>query len=186
MQLAVNPLSAFLTLGAFAFYVGVYTLVLKRNTEWNIVIGGAAGAMPPVIGWAAVTNTVGIEALLMFLIVTLWTPPHFWALSINYSSDYARAGVPMMPVVAGLSETKRQILFHSTGLVAVTIALAFLSDAGLVYLASAAVLGAVFMWYAVRLWMTESARFATALFRYSIVYLALLFGAIALDVVVRA
>jgi protoheme IX farnesyltransferase len=185
MQLFVNPLAAFLTIGALAFYVLIYTLVLKRNTPLNIVIGGAAGAMPPVIGWAAVTNSVSVEALLMFAIVTLWTPPHFWALSLNYSSDYKRAGVPMLPVVSGIDETKRQIFLYSFALVAATIALAFLSDAGVVYLASASVLGAGFLYHAAKLWRSGSLRDATGVFRYSILYLALLFGAIALDVLIR-
>ena len=110
LQWTVNLLAAGLTLGAFAFYVLIYTLILKRKTPLNIVIGGAAGAMPPVIGWAAVTGEVAVPALIMFAIVTIWTPPHFWALSLNYSSDYQRAGVPMLPVVAGPDETRRQIL----------------------------------------------------------------------------
>jgi protoheme IX farnesyltransferase len=186
MAVFVNPLSAYLTIGAFAFYVVVYTLILKRTTPLNIVIGGAAGALPPVIGWAAVTGTVSVEAVLMFAIVTLWTPPHFWALSINYASDYARAGVPMLPVVAGADETKRWIFWHTIALVATTVALAFAGDTGLLYLGAAVALGAVFIWYAVRLWRSPSARESMALFRYSIAYLALLFGAIALDTLVGA
>ena len=146
MVVFVNPLSAYLTIGAFAFYVVVYTLILKRTTPLNIVIGGAAGALPPVIGWAAVTGTVGVEAVLMFAIVTLWTPPHFWALSINYASDYERAGVPMLPVVAGADETKRWIFWHTLALVATTIALAFAGDTGLIYFGAAVVLGAGFIW----------------------------------------
>jgi len=184
MQVFVNPLAAFLTLFAFAFYVVVYTLILKRTTSLNIVIGGAAGAMPPMIGWAAVSNEISLASILMFAIVTLWTPPHFWALSINYSSDYARAGVPMLPVVAGKDETKRQILWHSLAMVAATIALAFVSDAGAVYLAFAAALGAGFLYYAVRLWRSPSSRESMALFRYSIAYLGLLFAAIAADTLV--
>ena len=184
MQVFVNPLAAFLTLFAFAFYVVVYTLILKRTTSLNIVIGGAAGAMPPMIGWAAVSNEISLASILMFAIVTLWTPPHFWALSINYSSDYARAGVPMLPVVAGKEETKRQILWHSLGMVAVTIALAFVSDAGAVYLAFASALGAGFLYYAVRLWRSPSSRESMGLFRYSIAYLGLLFAAIAADTLV--
>lgn len=186
MYLAINPLSAVLTLSAFAFYVIVYTLILKRHTSLNIVIGGAAGAMPPMIGWAAVTNSVSIEAVLMFAIVAAWTPPHFWALSINYSSDYKRAGIPMLPVVAGVDATKRQMLYYTIGLVAVTIALAFFSDLGAVYLASAMALGAGFIYVVARLWRSKSARSATAVFVYSIIYLALLFGAIALDTLVRS
>lgn len=186
MWLAVNPLSALMTIGAFAFYVVVYTLLLKRTTSLNIVIGGAAGALPPAIGWAAVTNSVSVEALLMFAIVTMWTPPHFWAISINYSSDYKRAGVPMLPVVAGLDATKRQMLWYTVGLIATTIALAFFSDLGALYLASAVVLGAGFLYVVVRLWRSDSVRPARAVFGYSILYLALLFGAIAADTLVRS
>ena len=178
LTFAVNPLSAFLTLFAFAFYVVVYTLILKRNTPHNIVIGGAAGAMPPMIGWAAVTNSISIEAVLMFAIVTLWTPPHFWALSINYSSDYKRAGIPMLPVVYGPDVTKRQILGYSVLLVACSIALGFVGDGGWLYLASAGALGAGFLYYAARLYQTPTPKASMALFRYSIAYLGLLFVAI--------
>lgn len=181
LDLAVNLLAACLTLGAFAFYVVVYTLILKRTTPLNIVIGGAAGAMPPVIGWAAVANEISIAALVMFAIVTAWTPPHFWALSMNYSSDYARAGVPMLPVVAGPEETKRQILLYTVALVVTSVLLSVLGGAGLIYLGSAVVLGAGFLVLAVRLWRDGSVKSSTALFRYSIVYLALLFAAIAVD-----
>jgi len=181
LYLVVNPLSAYLTISAFAFYVVVYTLILKRITSMNIVIGGAAGAMPPVIGWAAVTNSISLEALLMFAIVTFWTPPHFWALSLNYSSDYKRAGVPMLPVVAGPEETKRQILWHSLAMVGCTIGLGVVAAAGPAYFVPAGLLGAAFLYFALRLWRASSARPATALFRYSILYLALLFAAIAVD-----
>jgi heme o synthase len=181
LQWTVNLLAAGLTLSAFAFYVLVYTLILKRTTPLNIVIGGAAGAMPPVIGWAAVTAEVGVPALIMFAIVTLWTPPHFWALSLNYSSDYQRAGVPMLPVVAGPKETRRQIVFYSLALVVASLMLAFWSDAGMLYLASAALLGAGFLYFAVHLLRSASARASGDLFRYSIAYLALLFVAIAID-----
>jgi len=181
LQQSVNLLAACLTIAAFAFYVVVYTLMLKRTTPLNIVIGGAAGAMPPVIGWAAVTGEVGVPALIMFAIVTLWTPPHFWALSLNYSSDYKRAGVPMLPVVAGPDETTRQILLYSLALVVSTLLLAVWSDAGLVYLSAASVLGVLFLYHAFRLWQNASAGASAALFRYSIVYLGLLFAAIALD-----
>lgn len=181
MELAVNLLAACLTLGAFAFYVVVYTLILKRTTPLNIVIGGAAGAMPPVIGWAAVTGDLSVAAILMFAIVTAWTPPHFWALSINYSTDYERAGVPMLPVVAGPEETKRQILLYTVVLVVVSVLLSVVGGAGLVYLAAAVVLGAMFVYYAVRLWRDGSAKSSAALFRFSIVYLGLLFAAIGVD-----
>ena len=181
LDLAVNLLAACLTLGAFAFYVIVYTLLLKRATPLNIVIGGAAGAMPPVVGWAAVTGELAVPALILFGIVTVWTPPHFWALSLNYSSDYKRAGVPMLPVVAGEEETKRQIMLYSLALVAVSLLLAAWGTAGVIYLASASVLGAAFLYYAVRLWRDGAAKASAALFRYSLVYLALLFAAIAVD-----
>jgi len=185
LDLGVNLLAACLTLGAFAFYVVVYTLLLKRTTPLNIVIGGAAGAMPPVIGWAAVTNELSVAALIMFAIVTAWTPPHFWALSINYSSDYKRAGVPMLPVVSGPAETRRQIFLYSLVLVGISLLLALWGGAGTIYLAAALVLGGGFVYYAARLWLSDSAKPAAALFRYSIVYLALLFSAIALDALVR-
>jgi len=186
LQWSVNMLAAGLTIAAFAFYVLVYTLALKRTTPLNIVIGGAAGAMPPVIGWAAVTGEVGIPALIMFGIVTLWTPPHFWALSLNYSSDYQRAGVPMLPVVAGPAETKRQILLYSIALVAVSLLLVAWSDAGFTYLVTAGMLGAGFLYFALRLLRSSSARASADLFRYSLIYLALLFGAIAVDALVKA
>jgi heme o synthase len=184
LQWSVNLLAASLTLSAFAFYVLVYTLLLKRTTPLNIVIGGAAGAMPPVVGWAAVTGEIAVPALILFAIVTVWTPPHFWALSLNYSSDYKRAGVPMLPVVSGAEETKRQILLYSIGLVAVSLLLAVWGDAGVIYLAAAAPLGFGFVYFAFRLLRSASAGASSDLFRYSIVYLALLFGAIALDALV--
>jgi protoheme IX farnesyltransferase len=186
LQWSVNLLAAGLTLFAFAFYVLVYTLLLKRVTPLNIVIGGTAGAMPPVVGWAAVTGEVGVPALVLFAIVAAWTPPHFWALSLNYSSDYQRAGVPMLPVVAGADETKRQILLYSMGLVMVSLLPGVWGDAGLIYAAAAAALGAGFLYFAVRLFRNASARASAELFRYSIAYLALLFGAIAVDALVGA
>lgn len=186
LQTFANLLAASLTIAAFAFYVVIYTLILKRSTPMNIVIGGAAGAAPPVVGWAAVTGEVAMPALIMFLIVTAWTPPHFWALSLNYASDYERAGVPMLPVVSGKDETKRQIFIYSVVLVAVTLSLAIWSDVGAVYIASASVLGAAFLYYAYKLYRDFSARNSSVLFRYSLVYLALLFGAIAADVFVRS
>lgn len=181
MQVFVNALAAFLTIGAFAFYIVVYTILLKRRTPMNIVIGGAAGALPPVIGWAAVTNAISAEALLMFAIVTFWTPAHFWALALNYSSDYERAGVPMLPVVSGPEETRRQILLHSLAMVASTIALAVVAGTSAVYFAAAGLLGGGFLFFAVRLWRDGSARRASDLFRYSLVYLSLLFVAIAVE-----
>lgn len=181
LELFANLLAAGLTMGAYGFYIVVYTLLLKRSTPLNIVIGGAAGAMPPVVGWASVTGGVGVAALIMFAIVTLWTPPHFWALALNHSSDYAKAGVPMLPVVAGPRETSRQILWHSVALVAVSLLLPVWSDAGALYLTTAIALGIVFLYYAVALWRRASGKTAWSLFRYSILYLALLFAAIAAD-----
>ncbi|HEU4760137.1 MAG TPA: heme o synthase [Dehalococcoidia bacterium] len=181
LEAFVNLAAALLTLAAFAFYVLVYTLVLKRSTPLNIVIGGAAGAMPPLVGWAAVTGEVGAPALVLFGIVVLWTPPHFWALALNYSRDYERAGVPMLPVVVGPEETKRHILLHAVALVAVSLLLPLSGVTGAIYLTAALVLGGLFIGYALRLWWDQSARASAALFRYSIVYLGLLFAAVAVD-----
>src|SRR5436309_982931 len=185
LEWTVNLLAAALTLAAFCFYVLVYTVVLKRTTSLNIVIGGAAGAMPPVIGWAAVNNELAVPALIMFAIVTLWTPPHFWALSLNYSRDYERAGVPMLPVVAGPEQTKRQIFGYSLALLVVSLLLPFWSAAGISYFVGAAALGGGFVYFAWRLLRSSSPRAASDLFRYSIAYLALLFCAIAVDVLVK-
>jgi len=184
MEAFANSLAAFLTLGAFAFYVTVYTLLLKRTTPLNIVIGGASGAMPPVVGWAAVTGEVGLPPLVLFGIIFLWTPPHFWALALNCSSDYERARVPMLPVVLGQEATRRQILLHTLVLVAVTLLLPALGAVGAVYLGAALLLGGLFILYALRLWRDASTRASAALFRYSIVYLGLLFVAMAADVLI--
>lgn len=181
LEAFANLLAASLTLGAFAFYIVVYTLILKRTTSLNIVIGGAAGAMPPVVGWAAVSGEVGLPALVLFGIVVLWTPPHFWALALNHESDYKRAGIPMLPVVLGREETKRHILLHSLALVAVSLLLPVAGATGVIYLSAAIVLGGLFLVYAFRLWLGTSTRAATDLFRYSIIYLALLFAAVAVD-----
>jgi protoheme IX farnesyltransferase len=181
LEAFVSLLAAFLTLGAFAFYVVVYTLLLKRTTPLNIVIGGAAGAIPPVVGWVAVTGGIGAPALVLFGIVVLWTPPHFWALALNSTSDYKRAGIPMLPVVVGQEETKRHILLQSFALVAVSLLLPAAGASGLIYLSAALVLGGVFLVYAFRLWLGTSTRAASDLFRYSIIYLALLFAAVAAD-----
>jgi protoheme IX farnesyltransferase len=181
IQWFVNPLAAFLTFFAFAFYVVVYTLILKRSTPMNIVIGGAAGAMPPVIGWAAVTGAISLESLLMFAIITLWTPPHFWALSMKFSGDYASAGVPMLPVVSGPRETARQIFWYTIATVAATLGLGFAGDTGIIYFAVAGTLGAGFIYYAVRLLRAPVTEESMALFRYSIPYLGILFAAILAD-----
>jgi protoheme IX farnesyltransferase len=177
----VNLLSAVLAAAAMLFYVFVYTLWLKRSTPQNIVIGGAAGAMPPLIGWAAVTNAVELPAVVLFAIILFWTPPHFWALALRFSTDYERAGVPMLPVTRGQKETKAQILLYSIVLVAVSLLLFATGAAGYLYLGSALVLGAVFVLLALRLLADATGRTSTALFRYSVLYLALLFGAMAVD-----
>ena len=177
----VNVLAAALALSALAFYVFVYTLWLKRSTAQNIVIGGAAGAVPVLVGWAAVTGTLALPAILLFAIVFVWTPPHFWALSMRYANDYASAGVPMLPVVKGIRATAWNILVYSVVLVAVTIALWPVAGMGALYVLAAVALGAVFLRRAVQLWRDTKPAVAIRLFRYSIVYLALLFAAVAVD-----
>jgi heme o synthase len=180
----VNTLTAVLALVGNLFYVLVYTRWLKRTTPQNIVIGGAAGAVPPLVGWAAATGDVTIPALLLFAIVFVWTPPHFWALALLIKDNYANARVPMLPVVRGERETARQIVIYSVGLVAVTLIPWAYGSAGLLYLASALALGAVFLWLAERLRRDLVPRRAAILFHYSLLYLALLFVALALDTVV--
>jgi protoheme IX farnesyltransferase len=165
------------------FYVLVYTRLLKRSTPQNIVIGGAAGAVPPLVGWAAATGSLTLPALVLFAVVFLWTPPHFWALALLIKRDYAAAGVPMLPVVRGEEETARQIVLYTAALVAFTLAPALWGMFGLLYLVSAAALGAAFLWLAWRLRRERTPRFARLLFHYSLAYLALLFVAMALDAV---
>jgi heme o synthase len=189
MAWTVNLLAAFLTLLAIAFYVVVYTMLLKRSTPQNIVIGGAAGALPPVIGWAAVTGDIGVPALILFALVFYWTPPHFWALSLRIRKDYASAGVPMLPVVKGIPETTRQIALYTLLMVAISLLLWPVARMGLLYLGAAVGLGAVFIWQAIGLWRRgaseeASTQGAIRLYRYSISYLSLLFLAIALDALV--
>jgi len=189
MAWLVNLLAAFLTLLAIAFYVFVYTILLKRSTPSNIVIGGAAGALPPVIGWVAITGSVGLPALMLFLLVFYWTPPHFWALALRIKGDYAAAGVPMLPVVRGIAETSRQIALYTVLLVAVSLVFAVVAQMGLVYLAAAVILGGIFLWRAFVLWRQGSAPEASTaqairLYRFSISYLTLLFAAVAIDAVV--
>ena len=185
----VNLLAAFLTLLAIGFYVVVYTMLLKRSTTQNIVIGGAAGALPPVIGWAAVTGDVGAPALILFALVFYWTPPHFWALSLRIRKDYAAAGVPMLPVVRGIPETTRQIALYSLLMVAISLILWPVARMGPLYLGAAVGLGAVFIWQAYGLWRRgaseeASTKGAIKLYKYSISYLSLLFLAVAVDALV--
>ncbi len=185
----VNLVAAFLGMLAIAFYVVVYTILLKRSTPQNIVIGGAAGALPPVIGWAAVTGNVGIPALILFALVFYWTPPHFWALSLRIRKDYAAAGVPMLPVVRGIPETTRQIGLYTILMVAISLILFAVARMGPIYLVAAVVLGALFLRQAYGLWRRgdseeESTAGAIRLYKYSISYLTLLFAAIAVDAIV--
>jgi protoheme IX farnesyltransferase len=179
----VNVLTAVLALIGNLFYVLVYTRWLKRTTSQNIVIGGAAGAVPPLVGWAAATGHIGIAAWILFAIVFDWTPPHFWALALLIKDNYAAAKVPMLPVVRGDRETARQIVLYSLALVAVTLLPWAWGTAGLLYLACALALGAVFIWLAERLRRDTTPRRAMILFHYSLAYLALLFVAIAVDMV---
>jgi heme o synthase len=181
MGLALNWLAAALLALTIAFYVFVYTVWLKRRTPQNIVIGGAAGALPPIVGWAAVTGEVTLLPVLMFAIIFLWTPPHFWALAVYRTADYDRVGVPMLPVVAGRRCTLHHILAYTVVLVLVSLLPTALGLAGLAYGAAALALGLVFLWYAVRLWREDRDLLAMRTFRYSIFYLFLLFGALALD-----
>lgn len=183
LALTTNLLAAWLAVAAILFYVLVYTVGLKRRTTQNIVIGGAAGCMPVLIGWAAVTGEIGLPAVALFAIVFYWTPPHFWALAIRYRDDYARAGVPMLPVVAGVAETSRQILLYVLLLVSVTLIFGAVGGMGAIYLAAALALGGLLVVQAVRLLREQTDQAAMALFRSSITYLGLLFLAIAVDAV---
>ena len=180
----VNLLSAVLAVSATLFYVFVYTLWLKRTSTQNIVIGGAAGAVPVLVGWSAVTNSLGWAPIVLFLVIFYWTPPHFWALAIRYRDDYAKAEVPMLPLVASLETTARRILFYTVILVALTLVFAPVAGMGAIYLASALALGAVFTALALSLKRDPSEGTAMRLFTYSITYITLLFGAIVVDVVV--
>ncbi|HVM21249.1 MAG TPA: heme o synthase [Egibacteraceae bacterium] len=180
----VNVLAAVLAVGAILFYVFVYTLGLKRRSPQNIVIGGAAGCVPVLVGWAAVTGEVGLPALLLFAIVFAWTPPHFWALALKYREDYARAGVPMLPVVRGVAETARQILLYSVLLLSITLMFGPVGQMGLLYLVAALGLGGAFVALAWRLLQDATEKRAMQLFRYSITYLGLLFAAMAVDAVI--
>ncbi len=181
LGMTVNVLAAALALSALLFYVVVYTLLLKRTTPQNIVIGGAAGAMPVLVGWAAVKGSLALPPVILFAVVFMWTPPHFWALSMRYRTDYAAAGVPMLPVVRGERATTRSILLYTIVLVGVTLVLYPVARMGAIYLAAALGLGAVFLYRAVALWRTTSPALAIRVFRFSITYLALLFVAVAVD-----
>ena len=177
----VNPLTMWLTLATFVGYAIIYTVLLKPATPQNIVIGGASGAMPPVLGWAAVQNEVAPEALILFLIIFAWTPPHFWALALYRTREYARAGLPMLPVTHGPRYTQLMIVLYTLILFAVSLLPYAIRMSGLVYLAAAVVLGGLFLLYAVQLLRDYSDELARATFKYSIVYLAALFSALLVD-----
>ncbi|MEO6138504.1 MAG: heme o synthase [Luteimonas sp.] len=181
LALWVNPLTAFLTFASLIGYAVIYTVYLKRATPQNIVIGGIAGAAPPALGWAAVTGQLHPHALLLVLIIFVWTPPHFWALAIFRRDDYARAMVPMLPVTHGVQYTRWQILFYTVLLLAVTVLPWATGMSGLFYLGGALVLGAVFVWYAWRLMDPPDEFFPMRVFNYSIVYLMALFAFLLID-----
>ena len=177
----VNTLTLWLTLATFVGYAVIYTVLLKPMTPQNIVIGGASGAMPPVLGWVAVTGEIAPDALLLFLIIFAWTPPHFWALALYRKHEYARAGVPMLPVTHGDKFTRLHVLLYTVILSAVTL-MPFVSRmSGAIYLACALLLNAAFLWYAVRIYVAYSDPLAQRTFRYSIVYLTALFAALLVD-----
>src|SRR5579862_4935044 len=181
LYLEVNALTMWLTLATFIGYAVLYTVVLKPITPQNIVIGGASGAMPPVLGWAAVTGDVPFQALLLFLIIFAWTPPHFWALALYRKQEYAKAGVPMLPVTHGDKFTRLHVLFYTVILVAVSLLPYATRMSGLIYVGAALALGAVFLYYAIRIYRDYSDRLAQTTFRYSILYLTLMFAALLLD-----
>ena len=181
LYFAVNPLTMWLTFATFVGYAVVYTVILKPMTPQNIVIGGASGAMPPVLGWAAIRGDVGPEALIMCLIIFLWTPPHFWALALYRAEDYRKAGLPMLPITHGSEFTRLHVLLYTLVLFAGTL-LPFISGmSGLIYLVSAVLLSGGFVVYAWKLWREYSEALARKTFRYSIVYLSLLFAALLVD-----
>jgi len=180
-----NPLAAWLSLAGNAYYVLIYTLWLKRTTTLNIVIGGAAGSMPPLVGWAAVTHNIGTPALALFALIFLWTPPHFWALALMTETDYAKAKIPMLPNVRGVRRTKIEIFVYSIVLVVMSLALTPLGIMGLWYFVPAAILGGVFLWDAWKMLNGETKPLARVLFKYSLIYLALMCLAMVVDRVIR-
>ncbi len=181
LWLLVNPLTAVLTFLSLIGYAVVYTVWLKRATSQNIVIGGAAGAAPPVLGWAAVTNSIDPNALLLFLIIFIWTPPHFWALAIARRDEYARAGIPMLPVTHGIPYTRLQVLLYTVLLVLVTFMPFLTGMSGLIYLAATLVLNAIFLYYALAMKFTDRTELPMKVFKFSIQYLMWLFVALLVD-----
>ncbi len=181
----VNLLSAVLAFAAFAWYVFVYTLWLKRTSSRNIVIGGAAGAVPVLIGWASVTGSLSWAPVILFFVIVYWTPPHFWALAMRFSDDYSAAEVPMLPSVEGYHTTAVRIIGYTVVLWALTLVFGPVADMGIIYLVAAVVLGAIFLAFALKLKQTESPKLAMKMFGYSITYVTLLFGAMVVDQLVR-
>lgn len=181
LYFAVNPLTMWLTLATFVGYAVIYTILLKPATPQNIVIGGAAGAMPPVLGWAAVTGQVSADALILFLIIFAWTPPHFWALALYRKREYAKAGVPMLPVTHGDRYTRLHVLLYTVILTAVSLLPFATRMSGLIYLVSALLLNGLFLYYAIKIYFQYSDALAKRTFSYSIVYLSLLFAALLVD-----
>jgi protoheme IX farnesyltransferase len=187
LAVSANVLTAALALAGFYFYVFVYTRWLKRSTPQNIVIGGAAGAFPPLVGWAAVTNRVDLFSIYLFLIIFYWTPPHFWALALLKQRDYGRAGVPMAPLVWGEAETKRQMFWYTLILIPLTLLPYAFGGLGVAYLIAASALGATFVFEVLRVMRTaEWAKSAWRLYKFSLLYLALLFAAMVVDRIVRS
>jgi len=182
----VNPLAAALSLGGNAYYVFVYTMWLKRRTSQNIVIGGAAGSIPPLVGWAAVTGTIGLPALALAILIFLWTPPHFWALALMTETDYGKAGIPMLPNVHGVKRTKREMLAYTIVLFVFCVALVPLHVMGPIFLAAALVAGGWFLFDAINVLRNDSQTFARGMFKFSLVYLALMCLAAVIDRVVFA
>jgi protoheme IX farnesyltransferase len=181
LWLLVNPLTAVLTFFSLIGYAVIYTVWLKRATSQNIVIGGAAGAAPPVLGWVAVTNSIDPNALLLFLIIFIWTPPHFWALAIARRDDYARAEIPMLPVTHGVAYTRLQVLLYTILLVLVTVLPVLTGMCGVIYAAAAIVLNAIFLYYALALKFTDRAELPMRVFKFSVQYLMWIFAALLVD-----
>ena len=177
----VNPLTMWLTFATFVGYAVIYTIILKPATPQNIVIGGLSGAMPPALGWAAIANDVPMQAWILVLIIFIWTPPHFWSLALYRRDDYAKSGLPMLPITHGLAFTQFQILLYTIVLVATTMLPFAVKMSGLIYLASASILGIIYLWYAWRLYKHYSDLIARQAFTYSIIYLSVLFVALLVD-----
>lgn len=177
----VNPLTMWLTFATFVGYAIIYTIILKPATPQNIVIGGLAGAMPPALGWAAVANDVPMQAWILVLIIFVWTPPHFWALAMYRRDDYAKSGLPMLPITHGMAFTQFQVWLYTIALVTTTMLPFAVGMSGLIYLASAAVLGIIFLWYAWQIYRHYTDLIARKTFAYSIIYLSLLFAALLID-----